>query len=255
MIDQLIRCKDLEITDKIDCLHEWFDKCPPQGKDKHWVDGRSAKETAKHWVHTIPSEFLDLLKPFNLEFKKCSPEYVSKFDSYNGNGRNHDLLIIGSNQLEEDIVISIESKVDESFGDTVSARIIAAESELIKNCNSKALNRINELRKNLFGQINVNQLLLRYQLLTAVAGTIAEAKDQKVKTAIFIVQTFVSSEINHKKHFENQNDLNCFLNLISESKFTEIKDGDLLGPIRIPGNNEHISCNVDLFIGKYSILI
>jgi hypothetical protein len=254
-IDKMILCRKLDIRDNIDCLYQWFDKCPPQGKLKHWKDGRSAKETAKYWLHTIPSEFKELLKPLNLNYMICSPEFISKFDNYGGNDRNNDLLIISEKKTKEKVVISIESKVDEEFGDTVSKTIIEANKRIHRNPNSKGLLRIEDLRKTLFGCEKDDQLPIRYQLLTAIAGTLAEAKQQGSKTAIFIVQTFVSSEINNKKHFENQNDLNRFLNLISESKFPEIKDGDLLGPVRIPGNNEYISCNIDLFIGKYSIQI
>ena len=66
MIDKMIRCKGLTPNDHIRSLNEWFIKCPPEGKERHWVDGRSAKETAKHWVYTIPQPFKDILKPFKL---------------------------------------------------------------------------------------------------------------------------------------------------------------------------------------------
>lgn len=251
----MIICKDLNIENKITSLEEWFAKCPPQGKEKHWVDGRSAKETAKHWLHIIPCPFIDLLKPLNLKFNICSPEYVTRFDSYKGNGRNHDLLILAENELNENVVISIESKVDESFDNTIAGRIKDAEAEVNKNPNSKALNRIEELRLALFGSVNDDQLNIRYQLLAAIAGTIAEAKKQNAKKAIFLVQTFISDAIDKKKHMQNQKDLNDFVDLISKSKYKEIKDGELLEKISIIGNNALIPCNFDLWIGKYSIEI
>ena len=57
MNDQMIICKNLIQTDKIESLSEWFDKCPPQKGIAHWKDGRSAKETAKLWLSAIPAEF------------------------------------------------------------------------------------------------------------------------------------------------------------------------------------------------------
>ena len=265
----MIICKNLEINDPIRTTNEWFDKCPPQGKLKHWVDGRSAKETAKHWLHTIPVQFLDLLNDFNLRYKKCSPEYVSKIDNYKGNGRNHDLLIIAENESNKNVVISIGSKIDEPFGETIKERFIAADIELKKNPRSKALNRIQELcdavcgkndkepldlRKAILENSNQEELALRYQLLTAVAGTIAEAEKQGAKTAVFVVETFISAEIDMKKHAKNQEDLNKFIEYLSKGQHKIIHSGKPLNIGQLPGN-EFIPNNIELHIGKIDIKI
>lgn len=255
MIDEMIRCEKLIASDKIESLYEWFYKCPPQGKLKHWKDGRSAKETAKHWLHTIPQPFKDLLKPFQLKYTLCSPEYVSKFDSYKGNGRNHDLLLIAKDKHSKKVVISIESKVDEPFGDTVAKTKFDAENSKEKNINSKALERINELREDIFGELNDNQLDLRYQLLTAVAGTIAEATKQGAKSAYFLIQTFVSDEIDKNKHNQNKVDVDKFLSIFSKSKQSKIKNNEVLGPFKMAKSNEYLSDTIDLCIGKYEIEI
>lgn len=255
MIDKMIRCKDFVVNDQIGCLNEWFNKCPPKGKEKHWKDGRSAKETAKHWVYTIPQPFKEILKPFGLNFKTCSPEYVSTFDNNGGMGRNHDLLILAENENKESVVVSIESKADEPFADTISETIKATEERIKKNSNSKGLKRISELRKALFEKEDDSQLILRYQLLTAVAGTIAEAKKQNAKSAIFLVQTFISDEIDNKKHLQNQNDLDTFITLFSNSKYTEIHNNQLIGPLKIISKTKHLPDDIDLWIGKYNIEI
>jgi hypothetical protein len=254
MIDKMIRCKNLDVTNKIDCLHQWFDKCPPQGRLKHWKDGKSAKETAKHWLHTIPFHFKEILNSFNLKFLICSPEFVSKLDEYKGNARNHDLLIVAKNNYKNKVVIAIESKADEEFGDTISETIVEAESRFQQNPESNGLRRIEDLRLAVFGVIQDEQLNLRYQLLTAVAGTLAEAKKQKAKKAIFLVQTFVSDEINKKDHQRNQDDLNAFLNYLSKGEISELKEGELVGPFSVPGNM-FIPHDIELWIGKYQIEI
>ncbi|MCG9791158.1 DUF6946 family protein [Flavobacterium algicola] len=151
------------------------------------------------------------------------------------------------------IVISIESKVDESFGETVSKQIAAAEKKKLEKPTSKAVNRINELRIVLFGELNDNQLDLRYQLLTAVAGTIAEAKKQGAKSAYFLVQTFIEKVNN--KHIKNQDDLNKFLSVFTKGKDANIENNELLGPFKIETNNEYLSSDIDLWIGKYEIEI
>jgi hypothetical protein len=255
MIDKMIRCKGLNAIDEIESLHEWFYKCPPQGKMKHWKDGRSAKETAKHWAHTIPQSFKDLLVSKQLKYILCSPEYVSTFDTNGGNGRNHDLLILAKDKGSNKVIVSIESKVDESFGDTVAKTIASAKKAKDKNNKSKASERVNELREVFFGERNDNQLELRYQLLTAVAGTIAEAKKQGANSAYFLVQTFVSDEINDNKHKQNQKDLNDFLSVFTKENYSKIENKDLLGPFKIETNNEYLSSDIDLWIGKYEIEI
>jgi len=255
MIDKMIRCKDLNSADHIESINEWFVKCPPAMKDKHWKDSRSAKETAKYWVYTIPQPFKDILKPFKLAYRICSPEYVTHFDAYSGNGRNHDLFIFAENETKEKVVISVESKVDESFDDTVSGVIKKADKRKKDNPNSKGLIRILELRECLFGFIDDSQLQLRYQLLIAVAGVIAEAKKQKAKTAILLVQTFISDEINTKKHEQNKADLNAFITQLTNDKYQTIENNKIVGPIRISKETDKISKEIDLWIGKYEIEI
>jgi hypothetical protein len=253
MIDEMIRCEKLYAKNKIVSLSEWFYKCPPQGKEKQWKDGRSAKETAKHWLHTIPEPFKDLLKTCQLKYMICSPEYVSKFDSYKGNGRNHDLLLLAQNEDSKPVVISVESKADEPFGVTITKKIIASEKKKQENPNSKALERIEELRLALFGELNDNQNDLMYQLLTAVAGTIAEAKKQCATTAFFLVQTFVEKE--NDKHRQNKEALNKFLSVFTKLEYTKIENNEVLGPFRIHKSNEYLSSDIDLWIGKYEIEI
>jgi hypothetical protein len=66
-------CRNLTLSDDISSIDEWFIKCPPKRGMLQWKDGRSAKETAKHWINGIPQPFTDLFKGFKLEFQVCSP--------------------------------------------------------------------------------------------------------------------------------------------------------------------------------------
>lgn len=245
-------CKNLNPANPINSLIDWESECTPQGKDKHWVDGRSAKETAKHWLHTIPAEFRDILKCFNLKFELCSPEHVSKLDNYKGNARNHDLLITATDQNGEKFIISVESKVDEPFDLTVEGRREAAMADIFKNPRSKAQYRINDLLEAIFVKPNAKHEELRYQLLTAIAGTLAEAKKQDAKKAIFLVQTFISNNMKSKLHRQNQMDFDYLIKLLTSGKQEIIHDGDLVGPFTFPGN-EFIPGDVELWVGKYGV--
>ena len=136
MIDEMIRCEKLIASNEIMSLCEWFDKCPPQGKEKHWKDGRSAKETAKHWLHTIPQPFKDLLKTQQLKYVLCSPEYVSEFDAYGGNGRNHDLLILAKDKDSKKVVYLLNQKLT-----NLLAHQWQKQKMLLKRQNKKNLNQ------------------------------------------------------------------------------------------------------------------
>lgn len=248
----MIICKKLDTKDTISSIEEWYSKCPPKDKKKHWKVGRSAMETAKHWLYVIPQEFREILKCFNLEFELCSPEFVTEFDNYN-NGRNHDLLLVAKDQKNEKVVVSVESKVDENFDKTVGSYLLSIERKLQNSEVTNASFRIEKLKESIFPKVSKAVFeLLRYQLLTAVAGTLREAKIQGAKKAIFLVQTFVSSNMDSKKHRQNQRDLDRFLEVISEGKHRIIHDNDLYGPFKFPGN-EFIPDDVELWIGKYSI--
>lgn len=251
----MIICKDLNPSDSISSLKEWFAKCPPAGGLKQWVDRRSAKETAKHWVYTIPRSFIELLKCFHLEYELCSPEYESKFDSLNGGKRNHDLLITAKDKYSKSVVISVESKVDEKFDETLAERLVYYTKVIARGDNSNLDKRIKLLKDALFTKPNSGKIdRVRYQLLTAVAGTLSESKKQGAKKAVFIVQTFLSSAMDSKKHRQNQRDLDYFLEVFTNGKHKIIHDDDLIGPIKVPGNAD-IPNDVELWIGKYSVRI
>lgn len=248
----MIICKNLNPANPINTLSEWGSECPPQGKSKQWKDGRSAKETAKQWLQTIPVEFCEILKSFKLNYEYCSPEHVSKLDNFKGNARNHDLLITATDPNGEKFVISVESKVDEPFDVTVEERREAAMASLIKNPRSKAQARVNNLLDAIFVKPDFKHEALRYQLLTAIAGTLAEAKKQEAKKAIFLVQTFISNNMKSKLHRQNQLDFDYLIKLLTNGNQEIIHDGDLVGPFTFPGN-DFIPGDVELWVGKYAI--
>ena len=173
----MILCKDLIQHDPINSLNDRLLKCPPQCGVNHWVDGRSAKETAKHWLYVIPKEFRGILKCIELDFELCSPEFVTELDNYPGNGRNHDLLIVAKDRNAEKVVVSVESKVDESFGQTIGTYLRTIERRIQNGEVTNAGLRIMLLKEAIFPVISQNVFeSLRYQLLTAMAGTIVKQK-------------------------------------------------------------------------------
>ena len=54
---------------EINSVEDWFSYAPPKGNERHWVDGRSAKELAKAffrdgYMAKIPAELLRIFNAF-----------------------------------------------------------------------------------------------------------------------------------------------------------------------------------------------
>ncbi len=257
---EMIICRNLNRKDSIISIDEWFQKCPPEKGLKHWRDGRSAKELAKYWcndISTTPIELKGLLeghKDFtDIQIDIGSPEYETRFDQF-GKGRIHDLLLIGE-QNKSKVIIGIEAKVDESFGnDTVKGYYLKSILKRINGEGTNVPNRIEQLLTALFRKpITLEILDIMYQLIHSTAGLLAESKEQSVKKALFIVNNFVTENTNEIKKKENLTHLNYFVKNISDSKYN-LDDDRIIGPLRVPGN-DYIPSNVDLYIGKLDIFL
>ena len=193
----------------ITTVEEWYQFAPPKAKGKHWKDGRSAKSLAQFMTDKNQVKKLeDILVELEYNTKgviSCTPEANTVLPC-KGNGRNHDLLMIG-----EDFVVGIEAKVSEPFGEEISTELIEASD------NKK--NRIDTLANKLFG-CKINEvkdgLELRYQLLTGVYGTLLEAENNKKSKALFLVIVFTDGITREDENAVNRNndDFNNFCQLI-----------------------------------------
>ena len=182
----------------ITTVEEWYQFAPPKAKGKHWKDGRSAKSLAqfmtdKNQVKKLEDILVELKYGTNGVIS-CTPEANTVLPC-KGNGRNHDLLMIG-----EDFVVGIEAKVSESFGEEISTELIEASD------NKKG--RIDKLANELFG-CKINEvkdgLELRYQLLTGVYGTLLEAENNKKSKALFLVIVFTDGLTSEDENAVNRN--------------------------------------------------
>ena len=182
----------------ITTVEEWYQFAPPKAKGKHWKDGRSAKSLAQFMTDKNQVKKLeDILVELEYNTKgviSCTPEANTVLPC-KGNGRNHDLLMIG-----EDFVVGIEAKVSEPFGEEISTELIEASD------NKKG--RIDKLANELFG-CKINEvkdgLELRYQLLTGVYGTLREAKKNKKSKALFLVIVFTDGITREDENAVNRN--------------------------------------------------
>ncbi|MDE0304236.1 MAG: hypothetical protein OXI87_05035 [Albidovulum sp.] len=115
-----------------------------------------------------------------------------RFDEFRGEPPNIDMLV----KAESDngpIVICIEAKVNETFGETVKTVLLNAKKRLEKKPKSKGVERIEGFRKTFRLDLDRSEVQdLRYHLLTLTAATFAEARRLSAKCAIAVVHEFIT---------------------------------------------------------------
>lgn len=245
----MIICKKLDRNIPITNLGQW-EKIV---RKEHWKDRKSAKELAKIWMET-KGEYLEGLigskdEFEGIKFKLASPEYESKFDDY-GSGRNHDLLVLAEDKKGE-VLISLEAKVEEGFDERIEDKYYTYLFKRINGEPTYLPDRIEGLLASVFKRKMDKEVFnLRYQLLHAVAGTVAEAKKRNINKAILLVNTFWARDVEYSNAYKrNTDDLNQFLKYLSVGDINSIENNLLIGPFNTK-TTEHLSGEIDLYIMK-----
>lgn len=183
---------------------DWFKYAPPKKSDQ-WRQAESIEMLAEYVISAkgyIPKEIEDILinigckndKPFFAE-----PEAVTRFNT-KGAGLHHDLLMVKKN----DIVIGIEAKIDEKFGNKVLAI-------LSKDISDNLREKIEQFNKELYGGSMEQLPNVSYQLLAATSATLIEASKAKASKAMLLICTFVNGKnANIKKIIKNIDDIYQF---------------------------------------------
>jgi hypothetical protein len=246
----------LKGTDELRDLDTWALLAGPKRRI-HWKDGRSAKESARTWLQASPDLPIEIREAVysHRDFSEliewvAEPEALVRFDSFRGEPANVDVLVHGKD-AHGSVVIAIEAKADESFGGTVGQTLERAQSHQAANPRSKGVLRLQQLGQALFG-LAPNQLKqlsqLRHQLMTVSAAALSEAERREASRALVVVHEFITSQTDDRRHSMNALDLNSFLAAIG-AELTEIKAGQLTGPISVPGP-PIISTPIGLYFGK-----
>ena len=222
----------------IHSVDEWRDHAGPASAE-HWKDGRSAKELAKAWIKGDGSAALVRLldtqsQTAGLVIEQAVAEAQVAFDSYPGGKRNHDLLIKGR-VAGGPIVIGLEAKADETFGETVEAYEAKATALLKDGKSTNASARLAGLMDAIAG-VTLAQVPafgdLRYQLFSGIAGTLAATKDDQV--AAFVVHEFATSLTTVKRRQANKQALAEFVGDVTGAA-VPTDDWWLVGPFHVPG--------------------
>lgn len=179
-----------------DPLHShggWRARLDPKNRRK----GTSAPTLAEVWAG--PLEMFGALRhqPVlgGLQVDEVIVEGQSAVDQFSG-PRNHDLIVRGQLPSTDRVVVCVEAKAGESLGATVGEQSKAAGAAKSKNASSNAPARLDGLLKRFVpyppDEPRVQQL--RYQLLTALAGTLSEAESYQARHAVLMIHEFLTDE-------------------------------------------------------------
>lgn len=204
-------------------LESWKTAFIEVDKEKNWEEGRSACTLAKYF--TTPNieesdgikkikEYLEALGFSNPRFESAEIEHPSPFDEYS-RPRMQDLVIKGESEKGR-ILVCIEAKVDEEFGDVLNQAYKNAKQEFDKNPNSKSKRKA-RIEKLCDTYLNVSaesinsepENNIRYQLLHYLAGSICEVKE-KDNVVFMPIMVFKTDEYNKKKGDRNRKDYEQF---------------------------------------------
>lgn len=198
----------------------------------NWQSGFSAVELARLWLDGAGAQTVtDVLAPVlpGLCLDEATAEAQVAFDRYGGGVRNHDVLAYGHVDAGG-VVVGIEGKVNESLDATVARKYEHAERRKQKDKNTNLDKRIDGLLLAIAGRsLDDDPGLggLRYQLFTAVAGTLAAAREDTVTAAVVVhlIRTPLASNAKFQAARDAVADFAYAMGLDA--------DGHLVGPIEL----------------------
>ena len=239
--------------EQITSFEEWRDLAPPAGAH-HWVDGRSAAELARDWIEGDAASRVSSLLDTRPELagavlREAVAEKKTHFDAIGSGPRNHDLLVRGANDSGR-ITIGVEGKADESFDLPLREW---REARTGKSSRSRAPERLDRLTSAFFGTtLDATPALgsLGYQLLSALGGTLADARSDGATRAVLLVHEFVTDKTADARHALNAATLEEFVSRLGPAKRTGEPDAWLAGPWQIEGDGRWLPDHASVYVGK-----
>ncbi len=179
-------------------------------------------------LHTLISE-LSPIGPPNPKFAWLSTSTKANLEI--------PIFLIRTSDEYGPFLIAVEAKADETFGAFASEQLADAVDARMANPRSMALARVEDLAKMILPVRSKGAPALRhirYQLLTATAGAIAEASRSKVSRAVLLIQEFCSTRTKDTLQNRNHADLEAFVARVSDGSVKNVVEGEVLGPFEIP---------------------
>lgn len=189
---------------------DWRERLNP----KNCQPGTSAPTLAAAWAG--PVEVFGALEHASslagLVIEEAVVEAQAKVDDHPGGRRNHDLVLRGRLPNGDRAVVCVEAKAGEPLGLPVIGQRAAARAAKKKNPASNAEDRVEALIKRFVPSWHPAERVddLRYQLLTALAGTISEAQAAGASHAVLMVHDFRTDQRPDDAAREHDRDLHAF---------------------------------------------
>ena len=232
--------------DAIADMRDWERHGAP-ASSRHWKPGRSAYCTAEAWLSgAAPRSLRALLDRVpdlaGLEVERAVVEEQTSFDHLRGGRRNHDVLVLGSAGGRR-TVIGVEAKADETLGQTLA--------EYGTDATPGAAQRLELVTRAVARRTPAEDAqlgALRYQLFSAVAGTLAAARERDARQAVLVVHEFRTPLTDDAKLAANHADLARFLTTalgVPEPLDLTIP----VGPIAVRGGGK-VPGDVPLYVAK-----
>jgi len=175
------------------------------------------------------------------------PERITAFDGY-GTGRHHDLVVVLQGAECGMWLAGIEAKADEPLGAMVISEYEHVRDRQKQGLETNKADRIHDLVRGLFGRsLDDDPRLgqLRYQLLTAAAGTLVEAQNRKAVAGLLVIHELARARSDGIS--QTQLAVSDFLGALAgeQGLFTGV--GVLHGPFAVPGGGR-IPAQVPLYV-------
>jgi hypothetical protein len=239
---------------RIETFADWRDYGGPVS-GREWAEGRSARELARAWTEGGAEEQVTALLTLGAEFgglvlDRGIAEKETRFDDIPGGPRRHDLLVIGR-APNGTVVIGVEGKSEEPLDEPLDAWLAR---ELARSERSRAEERLDRLTTTFFGTtLGQDPLLapLRYRLLAALAGTLADAREQGATRAVLLVHEFETPWTDDDLHRRNAEDLEAFVGRLMPGVERMTDDRAwIAGPYAIAGDGTWLPASTDVYVAR-----
>lgn len=199
---------------QIQTCADWMRLAGPTSPD-HVVEGRSAVEMCRSWldgdaVARVTGLLAECAGYSDVVLHQGIVEKVTQFDGNSRGPRHHDLLLSASTTAGE-IVTGVEGKADEAFADPLERHVARAIDGSSATGTPK---RVDRLTTAFFGTtLGADPSLgcIHYQLLSALAGTLADARNQNAVEAVLLIHEFRTARTSDSLQGENAAALDDFL--------------------------------------------
>jgi hypothetical protein len=190
-----------------------------------------------------------------IELLEAVAEKKTQFDADPHGPRNHDLLIRARVPAGRTVTVGVEGKADEAFDDPLWRY---REKGLQRSAKTGALDRIDWMVRRWFGtslradRTSPPLICLGYQLFSALAGTLADAKIDSSRQAVVLVMEYFTDCTDDDEHAHNAQVLDSFLTRLigPEPERAVTPNGWITAPISIAGDGVWTPRTTEVAFGK-----